>query len=155
MPVARLLSAAPVPVAVAIPTVNDPSLVACNPIVQVPALVADDGATFTDSPIICAYLDELHYFPRNREELKKHDPASYKMLENAWGRKKDEKIVSKNKSEFNIDDLTLDGLKLGLRLAEPDVHLFGRNPLMVTRRMRVLDRGHQFVEFVLIAHREL
>ena len=46
------------------PYTNDPPLVAVNPIVQVPALVDDDGAVFTDSPIICAYLDEIGEGPR-------------------------------------------------------------------------------------------
>lgn len=46
------------------PYTNDPPLVAVNPIVQVPALVDDDGAVFTDSPIVCAYLDEIGEGPR-------------------------------------------------------------------------------------------
>lgn len=44
---------------IADPYSNDPALVSANPIAQVPALVADDGTVFTDSPIICAYLDEI------------------------------------------------------------------------------------------------
>jgi len=32
----------------------------------------------------CAYLDQLRYFPYNRADLKKHDPASYKVIEAAW-----------------------------------------------------------------------
>lgn len=46
------------------PYANDPPLLAVNPIVQVPALVDDDGSVFTDSPIICAYLDEIGEGPR-------------------------------------------------------------------------------------------
>jgi hypothetical protein len=33
----------------------------------------------------CAYLNKLHYFPFNREDLKKHDPTGYKMMEATWG----------------------------------------------------------------------
>lgn len=44
---------------VADPYANDPDLVAANPIAQAPALVADDGTAFTDSPLICAYLDAI------------------------------------------------------------------------------------------------
>jgi hypothetical protein len=33
----------------------------------------------------CAYLNKLHYFPFNRQDLKKHDPAGYKMMEATWG----------------------------------------------------------------------
>jgi glutathione S-transferase len=40
------------------PYASDPALVAANPIAQVPALVTDDGTVFTDSPLICAWLDE-------------------------------------------------------------------------------------------------
>ncbi|MCE9562714.1 MAG: hypothetical protein K8U57_11765 [Planctomycetes bacterium] len=32
----------------------------------------------------CAYLDKLRYFPYNRADLKKHDPASFKVIEAAW-----------------------------------------------------------------------
>lgn len=39
------------------PYASDPELVAANPIAQVPALVTDDGDVFTDSPLICAWLD--------------------------------------------------------------------------------------------------
>jgi len=41
------------------PYANDPVLLTANPIAQAPTLVADDGAAFTDSPLICAYLDSL------------------------------------------------------------------------------------------------
>ena len=41
------------------PYKTDPALLAANPIGQVPALIADDGQVFTDSAVICAYLDEL------------------------------------------------------------------------------------------------
>jgi glutathione S-transferase len=44
---------------VADPYANDPALVAANPIAQAPALVTDDGTAFTDSPLICAYLDTI------------------------------------------------------------------------------------------------
>lgn len=40
------------------PYVSDPALVAANPVAQVPALVTDDGTVFTDSPLICAWLDD-------------------------------------------------------------------------------------------------
>lgn len=46
------------------PYASDPALVALNPIVRVPTLVDDDGAVFIESPIICAYLDEIGQGPR-------------------------------------------------------------------------------------------
>jgi hypothetical protein len=36
----------------------------------------------------CAYLNKLHYFPFNRDDLKKHDPTGYKMMEATWGTRK-------------------------------------------------------------------
>lgn len=38
---------------------NAPELLATNPVVQVPTLVAEDGLPLTDSPVICEYLDAL------------------------------------------------------------------------------------------------
>lgn len=38
---------------------NAPELLATNPVVQVPTLVAEDGLPVTDSPVICEYLDAL------------------------------------------------------------------------------------------------
>jgi glutathione S-transferase len=39
------------------PYASDPALVSANPLVQVPALVLDDGEVITDSPVICEWLD--------------------------------------------------------------------------------------------------
>jgi glutathione S-transferase len=49
---------------VADPYSNDPALVAANPLVQVPALETEDVGVLTNSPVICAYLDELGSGPR-------------------------------------------------------------------------------------------
>lgn len=49
---------------VADPYANAPELLASNPIVQVPTLIARDGLPITDSPVICEYLDEIGEGPR-------------------------------------------------------------------------------------------
>lgn len=36
--------------------------------------------------LTCAYFDQLHYYPRNRRELKEHDPQTFKLMESVWGR---------------------------------------------------------------------
>jgi hypothetical protein len=36
----------------------------------------------------CAYFDQLNYYPHTNEELKKHDPVTYKLLESIWGKPK-------------------------------------------------------------------
>lgn len=43
---------------------KDDAYLAVNPIGQVPALVLDDGQVMTDSPLICAYLDEIGAGPK-------------------------------------------------------------------------------------------
>ena len=49
---------------VADPYADDPALLAANPIVQVPTLIAMDGRPISDSPVICEYLDSLGAGPR-------------------------------------------------------------------------------------------
>ena len=46
------------------PYANAPELLAFNPVVQVPTLVAEDGLPISDSPVICEYLDALGTGPR-------------------------------------------------------------------------------------------
>lgn len=46
------------------PYANAPELMACNPIVQVPSLVAEDGLPINDSQAICEYLDAVGTGPR-------------------------------------------------------------------------------------------
>ena len=49
---------------VADPYANAPDLLAANPIVQVPTLIAADGQPLSDSLIICEYLDAIGDGPR-------------------------------------------------------------------------------------------
>ena len=46
------------------PYANAPELLASNPVVQVPTLIAEDGLPVSDSPVICDYLDALGSGPR-------------------------------------------------------------------------------------------
>lgn len=46
------------------PYANAPELLATNPVVQVPTLIAEDGLPLTDSPVICQYLDAIGFGPR-------------------------------------------------------------------------------------------
>lgn len=46
------------------PYANAPELLASNPLVQVPTLIAQDGLPLNDSPVICEYLDSLGAGPR-------------------------------------------------------------------------------------------
>lgn len=49
---------------VADPYANAAELLASNPVVQVPVLIAEDGLPISDSPVICDYLDRLGDGPR-------------------------------------------------------------------------------------------
>ena len=46
------------------PYANAAELLASNPVVQVPSLIAEDGLPINDSPIICEYLDMVGSGPR-------------------------------------------------------------------------------------------
>ena len=46
------------------PYANAAELLASNPVVQVPSLIAEDGLPINDSPIICEYLDMVGPGPR-------------------------------------------------------------------------------------------
>ena len=46
------------------PYANAPELLASNPLVQVPTLIAEDGLPLNDSPVICEYLDAIGSGPR-------------------------------------------------------------------------------------------
>lgn len=46
------------------PYADAPELLAANPLVQVPVLIAEDGLPLSDSPVICEYLDVLGSGPR-------------------------------------------------------------------------------------------
>lgn len=41
------------------PYANAPELLATNPVVQVPTLIAEDGLPISDSPVIAQYLDQI------------------------------------------------------------------------------------------------
>lgn len=67
---------------------DDPLLVAANPIVQVPTLIAEDGRPVTDSPLICDWLDEIGSGPRlcppsgaGRLEVKRREALGNAALE--------------------------------------------------------------------------
>lgn len=46
------------------PYANAPELLASNPVIQVPSLIAEDRLPLNDSPVICEYLDMVGSGPR-------------------------------------------------------------------------------------------
>jgi hypothetical protein len=52
----------------------------------------------------CSYLMRLQHFPKNSEELKKHDPATFKILETVWGKRNEkDSNTSAPQTEFDLD----------------------------------------------------
>lgn len=49
-----------------------------------PYAAKSDAEYFAE--LSCAYLDKLHYFPHTRDDLKKHDPVGYELMEQLWGK---------------------------------------------------------------------
>ncbi|MFO0880304.1 MAG: hypothetical protein U0840_23415 [Gemmataceae bacterium] len=70
----------------------------------------------------CAYLDKLHYFPFNADDLKSHDPAAYRLMEQTWGTRKQIETALKARSEKEASrkleqarvQYTLDRLEQGM-----------------------------------------
>ncbi len=70
----------------------------------------------------CTYLDRLHYYPHNRDELKKHDPVTFKTMESIWAGGTVSKVakVPPPHAEKGNTDLSLPGdVKFGPTLSGP------------------------------------
>ena len=70
--------------------------------------------------VTCAYFDQLHHYPKTRDELKKHDPASHQLLESIWGAaKKPVKISTLPTKPKSLADLNgSDKFELKIALAD-------------------------------------
>ncbi len=66
------------------PEINLAFTQAMNRKLYQPGLYMTSSAREFFAELTCAYLDRLDHFPRNRGDLKKHDPATYKILERIW-----------------------------------------------------------------------
>ncbi|MBI1915193.1 MAG: hypothetical protein HYS12_10710 [Planctomycetes bacterium] len=73
--------------------------------------VATNEAEFF-AELSCAYFGQLHHYPRNRADLKKHDPVSYKLMESVWGRPKES--AADTRSTGTSSDLPSEDLRLRL-----------------------------------------
>jgi glutathione S-transferase len=106
------------------PYAAEPALVACNPIAQVPALVADDGTVFTDSPLICAWLDSIGSGPRL---LPAEGPGHWRV----------------RRSEVAADAVLEMGVKMILELRRPEQE---RSPSWLARWQDCLFRALDAIE---------
>jgi hypothetical protein len=74
----------------------DESKTESGKVVTKPYASTNDHEYFAE--LTCCYMDKLHYFPFTRDDLKKHDPNGYKLMEAVWGKadKLDAQIKSEN-----------------------------------------------------------
>jgi hypothetical protein len=75
----------------------------------------------------CAFLDRLDYFPRTREDLRKHDPETYKAMDAIWGKAAADGGKPRTAArppdgsdEFRLD-VPLSAVRFGRQLAGPAV----------------------------------
>ena len=79
--------------------------------------VTNDKEFFAE--LTCAYFNQLDYHPKTRADLKKHDPATYILMEKFWGKPKGDTAVSGGKAS----DVALKDLPLGKPVLGPKVGL--------------------------------
>ncbi len=87
--------------------------------------------------LTCAYLDRLDYFPRNRSDLKKHDSATFKLLERIWSTSaslESAKSSTGTRKDPQTEELSL----IQLRGMEPGTLIQGNGPSFSNRRGNVL-----------------
>jgi hypothetical protein len=71
--------------------------------------------------LTCAYFDQLQHFPNKRADLKKHDPVTYKLMEQVWGKQKVAKDPGSTPSPGDLPDLKLEQIDLGTPVLGPKV----------------------------------
>lgn len=79
-----------------------------------PSMYASTNEHEFFAELTCAYFDQLHYYPRTRADLQKHDPFTYQFMENLWGKRKQVAGAtatptgpSSEALKLRLDDLTL------------------------------------------------
>jgi hypothetical protein len=60
----------------------------------------------------CAYLARLHYFPHTRNELLKHDPVGYKLMEDFWFKVQSERNLPAAKVQPGVAKSAVDKVEL-------------------------------------------
>lgn len=90
----------------------------------------------------CAYYDQLHHYPHNRDELKQHDPVAFKLMESTWGKdaKRVELAKPKSLAEANgADEFDLTVTPAALTVGKT---LVGPETTATTRTDKVLVIGY-------------
>jgi hypothetical protein len=84
--------------------------------------------------LTCSYFDQLQYYPRTRADLHQHDPVTYKLMEQTWGKCKN-RLASKSDATSTGDlRVSLETIDLGRPVMGPVItraDLEGRPTMLV------------------------
>jgi len=69
--------------------------------------------------LTCCYLDRLHYYPNTRDDLKKHDPATFKLMETVWAGSASKAVAAKGAKPAADLSVRLADIAFGPELGGP------------------------------------
>jgi hypothetical protein len=87
-----------------------------------PKMYASTNEAEFFAELTCSYFDQLAYYPKKRDDLKKHDPATYKLMESVWGKSKTA-ATAKTPATTDLPDLELSAVDLGKPVLGPKLAL--------------------------------
>lgn len=68
--------------------------------------------------LTCAYFDQLHHYPKTRDDLKKHDPVTFKLMEAVWGKERKGEPVAEAKGRGVLANTGADQFDLSVKPAD-------------------------------------
>jgi hypothetical protein len=86
-----------------------------------PTMYASTNEKEFFAELTCAYFDQMDYYPRKRADLKKHDLATYQVMELVWSKQKVAKDSGSDPSPRKLQDLKLEQVDLGKPILGPKV----------------------------------
>jgi hypothetical protein len=119
------------------PDINLAFTQAMNRKLYQPGLYMTSSAREFFAELTCSYLDRLDHFPRNRGDLKKHDPATFKLLERIWSSSasaESAKSTTGTKKDPQLQELAA----LNLKGTEPGTTVQRNAPSFTNRKGNLL-----------------
>lgn len=68
--------------------------------------------------LTCAYFDQLHHYPKTRDDLKKHDSVTFKLMEAVWGKERKGEPVAEAKGRGLLANTGTDQFDLSVKHAD-------------------------------------
>ena len=101
-----------------------------------PSMYASTNEHEFFAELTCAYFDQNGYYPRTRADLEKHDPWTYQLMENVWGKRTDAaaSAAASQAATSATLQVKLDGIDLGKPIMGPTMtksDLHGRPAIIV------------------------